>query len=140
MLTISRQTDYACRVILHLATLPSGTRVTAQEIAAQRIIPRAFVRRVITRLGKAQLITTTRGREGGIALARPASEISLLDVTRAMEGEIALNTCVIEPTECPLMQVCSVHEVWVEAHAQLVAHLAQATFDQLAQRARVLAE
>lgn len=139
MLVISRQTDYACRVILHLATLPPETRVTAQEIAARRIIPRALVRRIITRLGKAKLITTTRGRDGGIALARPASEISLLDVTRAMEGEIALNVCVINPRECPLMQVCSVHEVWVEAHAQLVARLRQATFDQLARRAHMLA-
>jgi Rrf2 family protein len=126
-------------VILHLATVPSETRVTAQEIAARRIIPRALVRRIITRLGKAGLITTTRGRDGGIALARPAREISLLDVTRAMEGEIALNTCVINPRECPLMQVCSVHEVWVEAHAQLTERLRQATFDQLARRARVLA-
>jgi len=139
MITISRETDYACRVILHLATVPSETRVTAQEIAARRIIPRALVRRIITRLGKAGLITTTRGRDGGIALARPAREISLLDVTRAMEGEIALNTCVINPRECPLMQVCSVHEVWVEAHAQLTERLRQATFDQLARRARVLA-
>ena len=84
MITISRQTDYACRVILHLATLSLGTRVTAQEIGARRIIPRALVRRIITRLGKAKLIVTTRGMGGGLALARPASEISLLDVTQAM--------------------------------------------------------
>ena len=138
MITISRQTDYACRVILHLATLSPGTRVTAQEIAARRIIPRALVRRIITQLGKAKLITTTRGMGGGLALARLASEISLLDVTQAMEGTLALNACVTNPNACPLMKVCSVHEIWVDAHARLVAQLSQATFDKLAQRARML--
>lgn len=140
MIKISRQTDYACRVILYLATLPPEMHTTAQEIAARRIIPRALVRRIITRLGKAKLITTMRGKDGGIALARPAREIGLLDVVNAMEGEIVLNACVTNPHACPLMQECSVHEVWVEAHAQLVARLRQATFDQLARRAQVLAQ
>jgi len=138
MITLSRQTDYACQVILHLATLSPDTRVTAQEIAARRIIPRALVRRITTQLGKAKLIATTRGMGGGLALVRPASQISLLDVTQAMEEMILPNACVTNPRACPLMKVCSVHEVWVDAHACLVAQLRQATFDQLAQRAQVL--
>jgi Rrf2 family protein len=138
MISISRQTDYACRVILHLAALPPGTRVTAQEIAKRRIIPRALIRRIVTQLGKAGLIATTRGSGGGFALARAARAISLLDVTQAMEGELMLNACVTEPHTCPLMDKCSVHEVWVDAHAQLTARLRQATFDKLAQRTRAL--
>lgn len=138
MVTISRETDYACRVILHLAMLPPNTRVTAQKIAAQRIIPRALVRRIITRLGKAKLITTTRGKTGGIALARPASAITLLDVTRALGDEIALNACVLNPRACPLTARCPVHQVWVDAHAQLVAQLQRMSFEQLARQARRL--
>jgi Rrf2 family protein len=134
MLTISRQTDYACRVILHLAMLSPGTRVTSREIAARRIIPRALVRRIITLLGKAHLIRTTRGMGGGIALARPADKISLLDVTLAMEGAIALNACVTNPHKCPLMKVCTVHQVWMTAHARLFQQLSRAKFDKLARR------
>ena len=138
MISISRQTDYACRVILHLAALPPDTRVTAQEIAKRRIIPRALVRRIVTQLGKAGLIATTRGSGGGFALARAASAINLLDVTQAMEGELMLNACVASPHACPLMDKCSVHEVWVDAHAQLTAQLRQATFDKLARRTRAI--
>ena len=138
MITISRETDYACRVILHLALLPPGQRVTAQEIAEQRIVPRALVRRVVTRLGAAKLVTTTRGSGGGLALARPASEISLQDVVEAMEGPVALNTCVIYPRECPLAQVCPVHEAWASARAALTRELSQTTFDQLAARGQAL--
>jgi Rrf2 family transcriptional regulator, iron-sulfur cluster assembly transcription factor len=138
MITISRETDYACRVILHLAMLPAGHRVTAQEIAKRRIVPRALIRRVVTRLGAAKLVTTTRGSGGGLALARPASEISLQHVVEAMEGQVALNTCVIYPRECPLVKKCPVHEAWARARAALVKELSAATFDKLAQRGDVL--
>src|SRR5512141_1753163 len=115
MISISRQTDYACRVLLHLALLPPEARVTAQDISRRRIIPRAFVRRIITELGKAQLITTTRGSGGGVALARPSSEISLLQVVEAMEGPLALNPCTLDPATCPLLQTCPVHDEWMHA-------------------------
>lgn len=134
MLTISRETDYACRVILHLAMSPADIRVTAQEIAKKRIIPRALVRRVITRLGKAKLIKTMRGKRGGLALARSAAQISLLDVVEAMEGTIALNVCLLENKACPLIPVCPVHEGWDKARRLLRAELARATFDKLATR------
>lgn len=138
MITIRRETDYACRVILHLAQLPEGERVTAQDIARRRIIPRAMVRRVITRLAAAHLITTMRGQGGGLSLARPAREISLLNVVEAMEGTLALNACVVDSHPCPLNKVCSVHAEWCRARELLAAELGAATFDKLAARGQAL--
>lgn len=138
MLTISRETDYACRVMLHLAMLPQGQHVTAQQIAQGRIIPRAIVRRVITRLAKAQLVITTRGKGGGLTLAHPSNEISLLDIVQAMEGPIALNACLATAFQCPLMKVCSVHEAWAGVHDMVLKQLAAATLDKLAERGKVL--
>ncbi len=132
MITISRETDYAARVLLHLALQGEGERTTAQQIAAQRLIPKALVRRVVTRLAAAGLIVTTRGSDGGISLARPASEISLLEVVEAMEGPMALNQCVTEPGICPLVPACSVHVAWVHARDVIRTHLQGITFDQLA--------
>ncbi len=134
MLSISRETDYACRVILHLALLPADTRVTAQEIAKKRIIPRALVRRVITRLGKAKLIKTSRGNRGGLRLARPAAQISLLDVVQAMEGTIALNACLLTEYKCPLMKDCTVHLAWEQIQRTFLTELERTTFDRLARR------
>lgn len=139
MLTISRETDYACRVILHLAMLPTNSRATAQEIAKRRIIPRTLVRRVITRLAKANLIKTTRGNGGGFSLARAPADISLRDVVEAMEGSLALNACLLDDYHCPLMRLCSVHETWEGVQKMLNAELAQATFDKLAKRGAELA-
>lgn len=132
MLTISRETDYAARVILHLALQGPDSRVTAQQIAGQRLIPRALVRRVVTRLGAAGLVSTTRGADGGIALARPPDQISLLEVVEAFEGPLALNLCTVEPNVCLLMPACTVHDAWVNARRILRDHLRQITFDKLA--------
>lgn len=133
MLTINRKTDYASRIILHLALQSSGSRTTAREVAKLRLIPPALVRRIVTQLGRAGLITTVRGTNGGFTLARPPSQINLLDVVEAMEGTLALNPCTVDPQFCPLMPTCTVHQVWVKARQVLRDELSRATFDQLAQ-------
>lgn len=135
MITISRETDYAARVILHLALQGPDGRATAQGIAQMRLIPRSLVRRVVTRLAAAGLIVTTRGSEGGITLARPAAEISLLEVVEALEGPVALNICTVQEAACPLVPECNVHSAWVVARGLLREHLQLITFDKLAQPA-----
>jgi Rrf2 family protein len=132
MLTINRQTDYASRIILHLALQGEASRTTAAEIAERRLIPKAFVRRVVTKLATAGLIATTRGIEGGIVLARLASEISLLEVVEAMEGPLALNACTVNPQTCPLVVTCPVNKAWCHAREVLVEELRGVTFDKLA--------
>ncbi|MBC7225271.1 MAG: Rrf2 family transcriptional regulator [Anaerolineae bacterium] len=133
--TITRKTDYASRIVLELAMAPPGVWVTTQEIADRRLVPHPITRQVVSQLVKSGLVKSRRGSEGGVSLARPAAEISLLDVVEAMEGPIALNPCVLDPQECPLVEECPVHDAWVRAQADLVAHLRQETFDVLAQRA-----
>lgn len=140
MITINRKTDYAARVILHLALQEPGTRVTAQQIATQRIIPRALVRRLVSRLSAVGLVITTRGSEGGITLARSPDQISLLEVVEAFEGPLALNACTVEPEICPLIPVCTVHDAWVHARQLLRSTLAQITFDKLANRKEAAGE
>jgi Rrf2 family protein len=139
MIGISRQTDYACRILLHLALHEPGKRLTARAIAEERLIPQSMVRRIVSQLSVAGLVKTSRGNAGGMVLARPAAEISLLDVLQAMEGSVSLNACVEDPASCPLMPACSAHETWCKAHQGLIAELQQATFDKLAARGKVLA-
>lgn len=134
MITISRETDYACRVILHLALQPSGIRTTTQQIAGQRLIPRSLVRRVVTRLSAAGFIITARGSEGGIVLARPAADINLLDVVEAMEGPLALNACTVDSDTCPLMPACTIHDTWTHARRILRDTLGGITFAALVQK------
>jgi Rrf2 family protein len=143
MLAISRQTDYACRIVLHLAMQPGNARVTAADIAQQRLIPPALIRRIVTTLAVAGVVRTTRGQAGGIALARTANQITLLDVVQAIEGPLALNPCTIategDMDRCPFTPVCPVHETWVRARQSLSDELSQVTFSDLAERGSLLA-
>lgn len=132
MLGIGRQTDYASRIVLHLAALGPGAQVQVKAIAERRLLPAAFVRRVVARLAAGGILRTTRGSGGGIALARPAEQISLLDVVRVMEGGIVLNRCVSAPHHCPLSETCPVQRAWTDATRNVEEYLGAVTFAALA--------
>ena len=134
MLGISRQTDYAARVVLHLACLAPGAKIPIADIAKHRLLPLDFVRRIVGDLVKAGILMTSRGSGGGVSLARPAADISLGEVVHAMEGGIALNHCVSDRRVCPLAAQCPVQSVWVDATQVLDDYLTSVRFDALAQR------
>lgn len=133
MLGISRQTDYAVRVVLHLACLAEGTQVSIAEISQSRSLPMPFVRRLIRPLVAKGILASARGSSGGLRLARKASDISLLEVVRAMEGEVALNHCVDGHKGCPLSAGCPVQSVWAGATLALERHLEGIHFGALAE-------
>lgn len=132
MLGIGRHTDYAARIVLHLATLEEGAQVTAAEIARKRLLPVAFMRRIVGKLAAVGIVRTTRGAGGGVMLARPAREISLFDILRAMEGGVVLNACVDSPPACPLSESCPVQRAWTDATRSLEGQLSAVRFDDLA--------
>ncbi len=132
MLGIRRETDYAVRTILHLASVGEGVSVTVRDIAMLRRLPLSFVRRIVARLGAAGIVETTRGMRGGVQLARPATDISLLDVIGAMEGGVTLNPCVATPHTCPLSDSCPAQRAWTDATRVLEDHLASVRFSALA--------
>jgi Rrf2 family protein len=132
--SLGRQTDYAARIVLHLSCLEPGARVTAAQIAEMRLIPAAFIKRIVSRLSAVGIVATVRGSKGGLALARKASEISLLEVVEAFEGPLSLNACVQNPGECPLSETCPVQRSWVGATANLSDYLKGVRFDALAAR------
>ena len=132
MIYIARQTDYAARLLLHLACLGEDASASIAEISEQRLLPVPFVRRIVSRLVATGILKTTRGSKGGVKLGRPAGKISLGDLVQAMEGPIALNDCVHLPGACPFTQGCPVQKAWVDVSAALTQHLASIRFDALA--------
>ena len=84
---VSAKVDYALRAMLELAA--ADGLVKAEQLATAQAIPRKFLESILLQLRHAELVASQRGVEGGHALARPASEISVADVIRAVEGPIA---------------------------------------------------
>jgi len=133
---ISRRTDYGIRVILDLAGLPTSGRASTQEIANRQNVPSPFLAKISAQLSLAGLVTTQRGAGGGVTLARPPSEISLLQVIEALEGPIRLNRCLIQPQACPRDGWCPVHKVLAQAQIDLASLLSVTTFDKLVNAAQ----
>lgn len=100
------QTDYALRVLMHVA-VHDGERPTIAQIAAAYGISRNHVMKVVHQLGLAGFLETRRGQGGGIRLARPAREIIVGDVVRRTEPDMALVTC-LEPGNgsCAITPAC----------------------------------
>ena len=86
---ISAKTDYAVRAAVELAGAGDGSVVKAERIAEAQDIPLNFLENILAQLRQARIVESRRGPEGGYLLARPAAEISLADVIRAIDGPLA---------------------------------------------------
>jgi Rrf2 family protein len=128
---ITRQADYALRAMIYLAQLDPTQRAATSQIAENKKIPPSFLAKIISQLSIAGLIHTSRGARGGVTLARPASEVSVLEVIEAIDGPIALNECTISPEGCPFSGDCPIHGLWCDTQAELVEKLRKTTFDTL---------
>ena len=85
---ISAKADYALRAVAQLAADSAHGPVKASQLAQAQDIPLKFLQTVLTELKRARIVRSTRGPEGGFALSRPAAEITLADVYRAVEGPL----------------------------------------------------
>ncbi len=131
---ITRQADYAVRTVLYLSGLENGGRAPTSKIAQKQKIPSSFLAKIVSQLSVAGIVQTSRGARGGVTLARPSKDISLLDVVEAIDGPITLNECVSDPTMCAFGDNCAVHEVWCDAQAQLVSQLSKSSFATLSSK------
>ena len=84
---LSARADYALRAAIELAA-SSGGHVTSEQLAKAQQIPGKFLEAILTQLRRAGLVRSQRGPDGGFWLARPASDISLADIIRAIDGPL----------------------------------------------------
>jgi len=132
---ITRASDYAVRVMIHLAGLPPGSSVRQSELSKATDVSGHFLSKVLQQLVHSRLIRSQRGAGGGYALAVPAKSVSLLDVVEAIEGPVRLNQCIEEGPSCDRKEWCPAHQVWAEAQAAIVTVLGAASMASLASQA-----
>jgi Rrf2 family protein len=138
-LELTRRGDYAVRAMLALASPDDGTGngngwQSASRIAAEMAIPERFLPRVLRELVRAGLIEARTGRTGGYRLARPAAEVSLLDVIDAIEPPDDVPRCVLRGIPCGTDGRCRVHDAFEQARLAHRARLAEASLAAFAGR------
>lgn len=132
MIRINRQTDYAIRVILALAKKGDEAMLPTSKIQKEMLIPKALCHRVVAELAKGGFIFTYPGREGGLKLARPASQINLRQVVTYFESNFTVSECLQGGGTCPFDHSCPVRCRWARLQALILQELEQTTFDELA--------
>jgi Rrf2 family protein len=116
---VSAKVDYALRAMAQLAAEASGGPVAATRLAEQQDIPLKFLHGVLADLKRARLVRSTRGPDGGYELGRPAAEITVADVFRAIDGPlVTIRDAGLQGLEYtgPARML---REVWMAARASL---------------------
>lgn len=85
---ITAKVDYAVRAMAEMAASPAGP-VKGEVLAARQSIPAKFLENILADLRRAGLVRSQRGSDGGYWLARPAADVTVADVIRAVEGPLA---------------------------------------------------
>jgi Rrf2 family protein len=86
---ISAKADYAVRAVAELAAAEGEKPVKAERVATAQAIPLNFLENILGELRHAGIVRSHRGAEGGFRLAKPAEELTVADVIRAVEGPLA---------------------------------------------------
>ena len=110
---LSSMADYAVVTMSAAARHCGMVRVSAAQLAEETGLPPATVQKLVSKLSAAGLLRASRGAGGGLKLARPAAAISLADIVEAVEGPIALTSCVEQGRhDCRMEVVCTVRPHW----------------------------
>jgi len=128
---ISARADYAVRAAAELAAAGGGP-VKGEALAAAQGIPPKFLENILGDLRHARLVRSQRGAEGGYWLARPADEITVADIVRAVEGPLA--TVRGEPPEDVAYRGAAepLQQVWIAVRKNLRAVLERVTLADVA--------
>ena len=147
MIKLSKLADYGIVIITHLA---QGSRHSSQagatpgrsatdrsasavEVAKATGIPQPMTSKILKALMRAELVRSVRGARGGYTLAKPASTMTVVDVVEALEGPIALTTCVEHGNHaCSIESQCPTRATWQKINMAVRAALSELTIEAMA--------
>ncbi|OGG56343.1 MAG: hypothetical protein A3F84_22200 [Candidatus Handelsmanbacteria bacterium RIFCSPLOWO2_12_FULL_64_10] len=109
---LSRACTYGVRAVLFLATRTDTHPVLVKDIARRLGIPFHFLGKIVQEMVKAGVLVSYKGRNGGVALARPTNQIKVREVVEAIDGPDLLKGCVLGLPECSGDHPCPLHDGW----------------------------
>ncbi len=134
---LSNTSTYAIRAALYVASarLAAGDFMSTRRIAEDLDVPFPFLAKVLKEMVQAGILGSQRGPAGGVSLARPASQITLLDIVRSVHGDEIFASCVLGLPACDNEHPCALHEPWRVQRAQLESLFVKTTLADLVERA-----
>jgi len=137
---LSTRSRYGVRMMVDLADRYGGTPVFLKDIACRQDISEKYLSLIVIPLRGAGLIQSTRGARGGYRLARKPEEITVLDIIKALDGDITLVDCAADENGCRQSGVCATRDVWEVLSRSIRNTLASVTLAELVARYRKKAD
>jgi Rrf2 family protein len=132
MLRFTKRADYGLMAVHFIAAHGDDGAVSAKRIAEEFKIPAERLAKILQRLAKKQLITSHNGPKGGYVLTRPAREITVGQVVRALEGPLRIVSCMSSKDDCPQFARCNLRGPVQKIQASLSDVLDTMTLAELA--------
>jgi Rrf2 family cysteine metabolism transcriptional repressor len=128
---LSTRSRYGVRLMIALAMNYDQGPLFLKEIAKKENISEKYLSIIVISLRSSGLVTSTRGANGGYALARSPGQINMKEIIDVLEGDSCLVNCVKDPSECPRVSFCVVRDVWTMISAKIAEVLQSVTLDKL---------
>lgn len=125
---LSASATHALRAVAWLAARERQEAVLGRDLAGEVGVPAPYLAKVLAALARTGVLTASRGVKGGYRLARPAGQISLMEVVEPFEGKRARPGCLLRPGEpCREEAACAAHAAWSNVKATYTGFLESTT-------------
>ncbi len=133
---LSKKSEYAVQSLLYLTLTVPGEAVSAGEIAEHLNIPKEFVSKILQELTDSGLIESKKGKGGGFQLGKHPSQIYLLDIVKAIDGDAVFDGCVLGFPGCSSEYPCPVHFEWVRLRNETLEMLSSENIEVLSKKTK----
>jgi len=133
MIKLSTKGRYGTRLMLNLGKrfLDGETPVVLKDVANEEEISIRYLEQIIIPLKMNKLVKSVRGARGGHNLAKPPTNIKLIEIIESLEGTVSLVDCVVDEDACGRIPLCATYEVWKEASTMLRNYFEKTTLQDL---------
>ncbi len=129
----SNATKYAIRTVLHLASKENTSpKSTVLDLAKELEIPKPFLSKILQKLAKADLVSSSKGRGGGFYLTDDNSSKTLLDIILCIDGTNSINECILGQPTCSDENPCPLHHYYKDIKRDLLMVISDASVNKLA--------
>ena len=128
---LRRNTDYALRLMVALASKYDGNALSTKALVKETIVPYQLACKLLQRLQKAGLVQSTMGPKGGFTLTKSPKKINLWNVIDVIQGKVNMNRCLLGDFKCQRRANCTIHGKLAELQQQIKNSLTATTLDEL---------
>lgn len=131
---INNTSQYAIRVVTHMVQNGAKNKYNAKDISEKLLIPYKYLTRIMTQLVVADIIVSTRGREGGYSIEKELSEIKMIHILEAVGEDLHQKQCILGNKPCDERKKCVLHDKWNTPKKAITDMFSNTTLEEVIQR------